>query len=369
MAATNVLAALTSLLVTTLEYGLAFTNGLEFLSAAIRYGIRVYPGSLSGQLWLRADVFILNFFAGTAAVGQYSLVSDLAQKVWVLDHIRQVTFDDRISLPREESTRLAARTTRNILFVTGLLAITIAIVSPVAIPLLFGSELEPAVVPLIILLPGVVAIATSRPISASSSGSSESHRSRLWFHSSPQRLGLPCTSSNPEFGASGAALGSTVAYLVPLLILVPMFSRPVRMPVREVLLVDRRDSFAGIPSGSFVGRWFGSVGPTIQIVPAGAHELISSLPGLGPDREHRRAPRPTSGNHVLMTFFRSYCRSFGIEDVRGLYDDAYFARIAGHPSQSSSAALHGSHLRHSGFRLPSLPRRWEDVLDFRAGVT
>ena len=73
---------------------------------------------------------------------------------------------------------------------------------------------------------------------------------------------------------------------------------------------------------------------------------------------------------VLMTFFRSYCRSFGIEDVRGLYDDAYFARIAGHPVAELVGGLYPVHIFGiQAFDYLRYRVAGRTVLDFGAGVT
>ncbi len=38
------------------------------------------------MFFLRADVFFLNYFAGPAAVGVYSVATNLAEKLWLLSN-------------------------------------------------------------------------------------------------------------------------------------------------------------------------------------------------------------------------------------------------------------------------------------------
>lgn len=246
ISATSVLVALATLALVARDHGFSLRGTRPILAAAGRYGIQVYPGTLSGQFWLRADVFVLNAMSGAAAVGQYTLATSLAEKVWVLDSsVAQVTMHEVIGSSGDASARLVARTTRNILFVAGLGCVALAVVAPWAVPLLFGDAFREAVMPLWLLLPGVLAIATARPMSTFFSG----------------HLGRPLITSGvsvatavvavvaylaliPPYGASGAAAGSSLAYLVPLVVYLPLFRRLTGISLRDQLLVTRDDAAA-----------------------------------------------------------------------------------------------------------------------------
>lgn len=243
IAMTSALVASWYLAVVAREHGIAFSGCRTVVTAAARYGLQVYPGSLSGQFWLRADVFVLNLFAGAAAVGQYSLAASLAEKVWVLDSsVSQVTLHKVIGASGEEAARLVAITTRNVLFVAGIGCIALALIAPWFVPLVFGADFAPAVGPLWLLLPGVLAIATARPMSSYFFG----------------QMGRPAITSGvsivtaavavaaylaliPPYGAVGAAAGSSIAYLVPLVAYIPLFRKFTGVGARELLLLTRQD--------------------------------------------------------------------------------------------------------------------------------
>lgn len=223
--------------------GLAIAGVRTVSRAAIAFGSRAYVGTIGSQFWARADFLILNYFAGTAAVGQYATATSLAERVWLLDTaVGQVTLGEVIRADPDASARLVAKTSRNVVFAGGLASIALALVSPWLVPILFGEDFAPAVVPLLLLLPGVLAIGASRPISA-------------YFYG---QLGRPQVTSAvslitaavgvvaylilvPPFGAAGAALGSTIAYLVPIVIFLRIFCRPTGITARELLVVGGED--------------------------------------------------------------------------------------------------------------------------------
>jgi len=246
IAATWVLVAFATLLLVARDPGFSLRGTRPILMAAGRYGIQVYLGALSGQFWLRADVFILNTMSGAAAVGHYTLATSLAEKVWVLDSsVAQATMHDVIGSSGDAAAHLVARTTRNILFFSGLGCIALAVVALWAVPLLFGDAFREAVMPLWLLLPGVLAIATARPMSTFFSG----HLGRPLITSGVS-IGTAVAAVAaylaliPPYGASGAAAASSLAYLVPLLVYLPLFRRLTGISLRDQLLVTREDAAA-----------------------------------------------------------------------------------------------------------------------------
>ena len=210
---------------------------------AAAYAAKTYLGTLSGQFWLRADVLILNFYTGSAAVGQYSLATGVAEQVWIVDSsVSQVILHDVIGSSAGEAARLVARTTRNIVFVSGSLCLGLAIVAPWLIPWLFGSAFKPAVVPLWLLLPGVLGLAAARPISSYFYGQMGKPQITSGVSLLTAIVGVAAYFALvPPFGASGAAIGSSIAYLLPLAVYVPAFKRLSGIGPREWLVVNRQD--------------------------------------------------------------------------------------------------------------------------------
>lgn len=242
-ALTTGLVALGYLAIVIRRYGLSFRSLKPIGSAVGSYGARAYLGTLSSQFWLRADVLILNFYAGPTAVGEYSVATNIAEQVWILDtSISQVILHDVIRSPTEEAGRLVAKTSRNVLFVSGIVCVMIAVLAPWLIPFLFGNKFESAVVPLWLLLPGVLAIATARPLSSYFSGQLGKPQITSAVSVVTAVVGVGAyLALVPPLEASGAAIGSSLAYIMPLVAYIPLFRRLTGIVPREVLVINRDD--------------------------------------------------------------------------------------------------------------------------------
>jgi O-antigen/teichoic acid export membrane protein len=238
-----VVVALWYLAIVTRMYGISLTGSGTVGRAAARFGAKVYLGTISGQFWLRADVLVLNFYAGPSAVGQYSLATSLAEKVWILDSsVAQVTLHDVIGSPAREAGLIVAKTSRNVLFLAACGCLALAVVAAWLIPALFGAEFGAAVVPLWLLLPGVLAIAVARPISSYFYGQMGRPQVTSAVSILTAIVGIAAyLTLVPAHGAAGAALGSSIAYVVPVIAYVPLFRRATGLTARETFLINRED--------------------------------------------------------------------------------------------------------------------------------
>jgi O-antigen/teichoic acid export membrane protein len=238
-----VIIAAWSLVIVVREHGIRFNGTGRIGVTAARYGAKVYLGTLSGQFWLRADFLVLNTFAGPAAVGEYSIATSLSEKVWLLDSsVSQATLSRVIGSSAEEAAQLVARTARNVVFLAGTSCLALALIAPWLIPFVFGAEFTAAIVPLWLLLPGVLFIAAARPISSYFSGQQGRPQVTSGVSILTAVVGvLAYLALVPTLGAVGAALGSSIAYCVPLVAYVPLFSRSTGLGARDVLIVNRED--------------------------------------------------------------------------------------------------------------------------------
>ena len=238
------LGALSYLVVGVRRYGISF-RGLRPINAfATAYGAKTYLGLLSSQFWLRADVLILNFYAGPNAVGEYAVATSIAEQVWVLDSsVSQAVVHEVIGSSTEEAGELVAKTTRNVALLAGASCVAIGAVAPWVVPILFGHFFKSAVAPLWLLLPGVLAVAIARPISSFFYGQLGKPGFTSAVSAVTAVVGVGAYFALvPSFGASGAAVGSSFAYVVPLLAYVPRFARTTGIAPRDMLLVNRDDA-------------------------------------------------------------------------------------------------------------------------------
>ncbi len=239
----NVVNALAALVVNGAGLGLSPRRIIEITKSATPYAAKSYVGQATSMFFLRADVFFLNYFAGPAAVGVYSVATNLAEKLWLLSNpVSNAVYRLITGGEREDAVRLTTLTARALLVLNGVAAVMLMGIAILLVPLVYGDQFSGAVLYLGLLLPGVVVFAVCQPYGQFFSG----------------QLGKPGVTSNlsaammvlsaifyvlliPTFGASGAAIGSTLSYSSALIGYAWLLPRAAGVTVREMLVPTRAD--------------------------------------------------------------------------------------------------------------------------------
>ena len=164
-----------------------------------------------------ADVVLLNLLVGSTETGHYKAALVLAEFMWfgpgalqtvLLHSTSELWSNDR----HERITDLASRATRYSLLVTLLLAIGLAALADAFVPLYFGESFAPTVTPLLILLPGTIGFAVTRPILAIGQGEGSL---RVLISATGVAAGLNLALNLaliPRYGMVGAAVATSVGY-------------------------------------------------------------------------------------------------------------------------------------------------------------
>ncbi len=133
----------------------------EYVGAALRYGISVEASYLVTVMFLRVDLLFAYALAGSAAAGQYSVALTISALVALLPiAMSHATFPRLANVANEEANDLTGQVCRYGVAAAVVAAALLALVTPVAVPLLFGQDFVPAVPPTLILLGGGVLWAT-----------------------------------------------------------------------------------------------------------------------------------------------------------------------------------------------------------------
>lgn len=129
-----------------------------YLRAAVRYGLPVETSYVLTIMFLRVDLLFMYLLAGAGPAGHYSVALTVASMVGLLPiAISYASFPRLAYLDQQSAMLLTAQTCRVALSATVSAAAVVLLVVPVVIPLLFGSDFRPAIVPTMILVPGSVA--------------------------------------------------------------------------------------------------------------------------------------------------------------------------------------------------------------------
>ena len=211
---------------------------------AVTYGYKAHLGNILGFANYKADMFLVNFLINPAAAGVYVIAVSISERLWVLSGaVSTVALPRLAGLSGDESIRrtLTPLLSRIVLFVTLAGALAIALIASPLVSLVFGSEFSASVLPLKLLLPGIVVASAARIMANDIAARG---RPELNMYTSIVTLTTNIVGNLlliPEFGLAGAAIATTVAYTINLLLRVYVYWRLTGVAPLEVLIVQRKD--------------------------------------------------------------------------------------------------------------------------------
>ncbi|SEP10333.1 Membrane protein involved in the export of O-antigen and teichoic acid [Halogranum amylolyticum] len=163
------------------------------------------------------DILMLQPIGGSGTLGVYKGALKIAEFLWFVPMaIQSVLLHSTSELwskdATEEITQMATRTTRFVFLTTALLALGLGALADIVVPLYLGESYTPAVVPLLILLPGALGFALARPILAIGQGNGAMKPLLLATGTAAViNLGLNALLI-PRYRMIGAAVATSVGY-------------------------------------------------------------------------------------------------------------------------------------------------------------
>jgi stage V sporulation protein B len=139
----------------------------EVITRMVRFGAQGELGNLLQLANYRLDAYLVALFVGQAGVGLYAVAVGLSEGIWfVANSVAVVLVTQLTSADADDAAERTPVVLRHTLLLSALGAAVLAAAAPVFIRLLYGSAFSPAVVPLLWLLPGTVALAGSKVLTA-----------------------------------------------------------------------------------------------------------------------------------------------------------------------------------------------------------
>jgi len=209
---------------------------------SVKFGIKGYLGNVIQLLNYRLDMLLVAFFMSVTFVGYYSVAVAMAEALWYFPAaVGTIIFARTSRLSTEEANRSTPQICRNTFFITILAALVLFILGKYIISLFFGSAFLPALEPLWILLPGVVALSICKVISNEIAGRGKPLIGTIAAGVSlavniPLNLLLI-----PMWGISGAAFASTVAYTITTIITLAYFLKISKNSLFDTIVIKPQD--------------------------------------------------------------------------------------------------------------------------------
>lgn len=213
------------------------------LKQSVMYGLGPYVGLAFNTLHFRLNQFVVESMLGPAALGNYALAVRVGELLWLFDYVVVTASLYRITAgPKEEAILAAQRAFRFVTLLVGSLAGLMALSAPLLIPFFFGELFQSATAALWVLLPGIVFWSMGRALSPLISF----QYGKPWYNtfSAAGALVLNICFTLvlvPRFGIEGAALATSISYLVNFSIIAWMFFRFTDAGIAETFLPKKAD--------------------------------------------------------------------------------------------------------------------------------
>ena len=200
----------------------------------LRYGLPLYPASLTSFFSSRADVFLIAaiLVEASAALGYYTMAVTLAEMATYLPSAVSSVFLPHVaSAAREDADRHVTTVARGTILLTGITALLLAPAGTLLIALVLPA-FAPALPALYVLLPAVVSLAIARVVGEYVSGIGLTGRT-----SAAMVLGFSVNLvANviliPRLGIVGAAAASLLSYTTTAVAITLIASRLAGAPLR-----------------------------------------------------------------------------------------------------------------------------------------
>jgi O-antigen/teichoic acid export membrane protein len=194
---------------------------------AVRFVAMVAVANIVSLANYRATLFVVERMEGLASAGVYSVAVQVAELLWLLSWA--VTVTAYSSIGTRDATSAAAATLRAVrlgLGATLVVAPLLAVAAWLVLPALLGQEYRASLTPLFFLLPGVAAYSAASGLSAYYT----QHRGLPHWAAGIAGLSLVLTMALaawtvPRWGVSGAAVATSLSYLVAIGVAFGIFLR------------------------------------------------------------------------------------------------------------------------------------------------
>lgn len=210
------------------------------LARVLAGGAKFHFGQCALQLLIRQDVIVLSAFAGLASTGVYAVAVSLTAPMGVFATTIATTFlreqfHTEDSTAQQATVRLLALTT--LLVVPG--TVLLVLCGLPLIPLVWGHDFAGARAPLVLLAPGVIAMAVQRPIGNHFVRMGRARALNIRALVAEVVNLVLCLALIPHWGASGAAVASSVAYTVYAGITLSYWQADMRVSASDVIRAFR----------------------------------------------------------------------------------------------------------------------------------
>ncbi len=187
----------------------------DVIARMVRFGAQGELGNLLQLANYRLDAYLVALFVGQAGVGLYAVAVGLSEGIWfIANSVAAVLVTQLTASDADDAAERTPVVLRHTLLLSAIGAAGLAAAAPVFVRLLYGGAFSPAVVPLLWLLPGTVALAGSKVLTAYVFSQGRPLVNTLITAAAVVVTVALDLALIPVLGVTGAAIASSAAYSV-----------------------------------------------------------------------------------------------------------------------------------------------------------
>lgn len=215
----------------------------SLLKSSLCFGAKANLGYIFQFLNYRLDMFLVSYYLGVEMVGYYVIAVTIAEIVLHLPNSVAAILYPLASSTKSEGKKadFTALVCRNTLFITVIFSGCLLAMSKLLIQIFYGLAYLPSLRPLYFLMPGVVALSISLVLTSYVYGQGKPGiLAGITGASLGANIGLNMVFI-PKIGLSGAALASTISYILPTGIIMLVFLKFSGKRLSDILILKRAD--------------------------------------------------------------------------------------------------------------------------------
>ncbi|WP_298199843.1 flippase [Desulfosporosinus sp.] len=215
---------------------------LSYIRQTLSYGAKSYLANVMMVINYRLDLFIIAGFLPLSEVGLYATAVTLAEMVGYLGNAVNTALIPKLASEKDSLTfSMTPKVTRLTIMLTFLAALGMAIIAYPLILLFFGARFSGAFYPLLVLLPGIVALGGSVVLSGDLMA-----RGKPIYSSISSAITVALTllldfTLIPLWGIMGASLASSLVYISLFTLNYVFYRRESGEKFKTVLIFTRED--------------------------------------------------------------------------------------------------------------------------------
>jgi len=214
----------------------------KLMTDSIRIGIRGLIANLISVMLFRSDIYLIKYFRGNSDLGYYSIAVLLAELTLIAPQAAGQLILPKVSSLEKDRHLLTAKVNRISVFYSFISAVVIVMSGYYVLPLFFGSAFSRSYIPVLLLLPGFIALNCGSTLGYYITGEEGYPLRQIMAVLGSFIINLLLNIILiPRYGIEGAAISTSIAYIFFIVLYFKLFRRMTSLPLKEFLILQKDD--------------------------------------------------------------------------------------------------------------------------------